>query len=95
MSYPPLYLCPHMKTKTPPKKTPPKKKPPAVTSENGRPTINAEAVDELIEQTIANLYALQMVWEEISLDELIEQTIANLYALQLVWEKISLKEELK
>ena len=74
MSYPPLYLCPHMKTKTPPKKTPPKKKPPkkkppAVTSENGRPTINAEMVDDLIEQTIANLYALQMVWEEISLKE--------------------------
>lgn len=64
MSYPPLYLCPHMKTKTPTKK-----KPPAVTRENGRPTINAEAVDELFEQTIANLYALQMVWEEISLKE--------------------------
>jgi hypothetical protein len=56
MSYPPLYLCPHMKTKTPTKK-----KPPVVTRENGRPTINAEAVDELIEQTIVNLYALQMV----------------------------------
>jgi hypothetical protein len=90
MSHPPLYLCPHMKTKATTKK-----KPPVVTRENGRPTINAEAVDELIEQTIANLYALQMVREEISLDELIEQTIANLYALQMVWEEISLKEELK
>lgn len=35
-----------------------KKKPPAVTRENGRPTINAEAVDDLFEQTIANLMAL-------------------------------------
>ena len=64
MSYPPLYLCPHMKTKTPTKK-----KPPAVTRENGRPTINAEAVDELFEQTIANLIALQDVWQKISLKE--------------------------
>lgn len=46
-----------------------KKKPPAVTRENGRPTINAEAVDELIEQAIANLYAVKMVWEKISLRE--------------------------
>ena len=46
-----------------------KKKPPVVTRETGRPTINAEAVDELIEQTIANLLALQMVWEKISLKE--------------------------
>jgi hypothetical protein len=36
---------------------------------NDRLTINAEAVDALIEQTIANLYALQMVWEKISLKE--------------------------
>ena len=43
-----------------------KKKPPVVTRENGRPTINAEALDDLIEQTIANLYALQMVWERIT-----------------------------
>jgi hypothetical protein len=42
MSHPPLYLCPHMKTKATTKK-----KPPAVTRENGRPTINAEAVDDL------------------------------------------------
>jgi hypothetical protein len=62
MSHPPLYLCPHMKTKATTKK-----KPLVVTRENGRPTINAEAVDELIEQTIANLYALQMEmprWEK-------------------------------
>ena len=64
MSHPPLYLCPHMKTKTPTKK-----KPPVVTRENGRPTINAEAVDELFEQTIANLMALQDVWQKISLKE--------------------------
>jgi hypothetical protein len=74
MSYPPLYLCPHMKTKTPPKKKPPKKKPPkkkppAVTSENGRPTINAEMVDDLFAETMQNLMALQLVWEKISLKE--------------------------
>ena len=64
MSYPPLYLCPHMKAKTPPKK-----KPPAVTSENGRPTINAEMVDDLFAETMQNLMALQLVWEKISLKE--------------------------
>jgi hypothetical protein len=64
MSHPPLYLCPHMKTKATTKK-----KPPVVTRENGRPTINAEAVDDLFEQTIANLIALQDVWEKISLKE--------------------------
>jgi hypothetical protein len=36
---------------------------------NERPTINAELVDELFEQTIANLMALQIVWEKISLKE--------------------------
>ena len=46
-----------------------KKKPPVVTRENGRPTINAEAIDDLFEQTIANLMALQVVWEKISLKE--------------------------
>ena len=51
-----------MKTKT-------TKKPPALTRKDGKVTINAEAVDELIEQTIANLYALQMVWEKITLKE--------------------------
>lgn len=50
-------------------KTPTKKKPPAVTRENGRPTINAELVDELFVQTISNLMALQVVWEKISLKE--------------------------
>jgi hypothetical protein len=71
MSYPPLYLCPHMKTKTPPKKNPPRKNPPppAVTSENGRPTINAEMVDDLFAETMQNLMALQLVWEKISLKE--------------------------
>ena len=54
--------------KTKPTKPKPKALP-AVSRENGRPTINAEAVGELIEQTIANLYALQMVWEEIRLKE--------------------------
>ena len=64
MSYPLLYLCPHMKTKTPTKK-----KPPTVTSENGRPTINAEMVDDLFAETMQNLMALQLVWEKISLKE--------------------------
>jgi len=64
MSYPLLYFCIHMKTKTPTKK-----KPPAVTCDNGRPTINAEVIDDLFEQTIANLMALQVVWEKISLKE--------------------------
>jgi hypothetical protein len=45
MSHPPaVHLTTHMKTKATTKK-----KPPVVTRENGRPTINAEAVDELIE----------------------------------------------
>ena len=34
-----------------------------------RPTIDAELVDELFEQTIANIMALQIVWEKISLKE--------------------------
>jgi hypothetical protein len=46
-----------------------KKKPPAVTSENGRPTINAEMVDDLFAETMQNLMALQLVWEKISLKE--------------------------
>jgi hypothetical protein len=50
-------------------KTPTKKKPPAATRNNGRATINAEMVDDLFEQTIANLMALQVVWEKISLKE--------------------------
>ena len=52
-----------MKTKVPTKKTP------AVTRDNGRVTINAEAIDDLFTETIANLMALQMVWEKISLKE--------------------------
>jgi hypothetical protein len=50
-------------------KTPTKKKPPAATRNNGRATINAEMVDDLFTQTIANLMALQVVWEKISLKE--------------------------
>ena len=50
-------------------KTPTKKKPPAVTRENGQVTINAEALDDLIEQTIANLFVIQSAWEKISLRE--------------------------
>jgi hypothetical protein len=103
MSYPPLYLCPHMKTKATTKKKPPatRKITPvelhlatlqrhiaqggnpndelthakyaktldALTAASDRPTINAEAVDELFEQTIANLMALQDVWQKISLKE--------------------------
>jgi hypothetical protein len=53
-------------------KTPIQKKPPAVTRENGRPTINAEVIDDLFTQTIANLMALQVVWEKISLKEELE-----------------------
>jgi hypothetical protein len=59
-----------MKTKKPTK--PQKattKKTPAVTRENGRVTINAEVIDDLFVQTIANLMALQIVWEKISLKE--------------------------
>jgi hypothetical protein len=50
-------------------KTPTKKKPPAVARENGRPTINAELVDDMFAETIQNLMALQAVWEKISLKE--------------------------
>ena len=64
MSDPPLYICPPMKKPKPTKKV---AKAPAKAKE--RPTINAEAVDALIEQTIANLYALQMVWDKISMKE--------------------------
>ena len=53
----------------PMKKKTTKKVAKAPATANDRPTINAEAVDALIEQTIANLYALQMVWEKISLKE--------------------------
>ena len=56
-----------MKTK---KTTKPRtKKTPAVTRENGRVTITAEAIDEIFTETIANLMALQIVWEKISLKE--------------------------
>ena len=64
-----------MKTKTPtkPRKSTQMKtkaaKRPAVTREDGRVTINAELVDDLLVQTIANLMALQVVWEKISLKE--------------------------
>jgi hypothetical protein len=50
-------------------KTPIQKKPSAVTRESGRPTINAEFVDDLFAETIQNLMALQVVWEKISLKE--------------------------
>lgn len=55
-----------MKTKQPTKK---KRAAPAAMHTHPKPTINAEAVDALIEQTIANLYALQMAWDKISLKE--------------------------
>ena len=56
-----------MKTKTPTTK----KKPaiPAGMRPHPRPTINAELVDDLFAETIANLMALQVVWEKISLKE--------------------------
>ena len=50
-----------MKTKKTTKKVAP--------AANERPTINAELVDQLFEETIANLIALQMVWDRISLKE--------------------------
>ena len=54
----------------PMKKKTTKKKPSAPAAMRPpKPTINAEAVDALFEQTIANLYALQIVWEKISLKE--------------------------
>lgn len=56
-----------MKTKKPNKKV---AKAPAAA--NHRPTINAELVDQLFEETIANLMALQIVWEKISLKEELE-----------------------
>ena len=56
-----------MKTKKPNKKV---AKAPAPA--NHRPTINAELVDQLFEETIANLMALQIVWEKISLKEELE-----------------------
>ena len=46
-----------------------KKKPPVVTRESGQVTINAEALDDLIEQTIANLFVIQSAWEKIRLKE--------------------------
>jgi hypothetical protein len=63
-----------MKTKTPTKpRNPTKKKTkaaiPAGMRPHPRPTINAELVDDLFKQTIANLMALQVVWEKISLKE--------------------------
>jgi hypothetical protein len=53
-------------------KTPIQKKPPAVTRENGQVTINAEAVDELFEQVIAEVIALRDIWQKISLKEELE-----------------------
>jgi len=50
-------------------KKPIQKKPSAVARENGRPTINAELVDALFVETIANMVALQAVWEKISRKE--------------------------
>ena len=64
MSYPPLYLCPHMKTKTPIQK-----KPPAVTRKNGRPTINAKLVDKLLADINSSLMALQLALKETSSKE--------------------------
>jgi hypothetical protein len=63
-----------MKTKTPTKPRKPNQKKtkaavPAIVRPHPRPTINAELVDDLFEETIANLMALQVVWEKISLKE--------------------------
>jgi hypothetical protein len=51
------------------KKKTTKQKPQALTRKDGKVTINAEAIDELFEDVIAKLYALQLVWEKISLKE--------------------------
>ena len=51
-----------MKTKKPTKKP----AVPAAMRPHPKPTINAEMVDQLFEQTIANMMALQVVWEKIS-----------------------------
>jgi len=66
-----------MKTKTPTKPRKPTQKKtkaaiPAGIRPRPRPTINAEMVDDLFVQTIANLMALQVVWEKISLKEELE-----------------------
>jgi hypothetical protein len=91
MSHPPaVHLTTHMKTKATTKK-----KPPAVTRENGRPTINAEAVDDLFEQTIANLAPS---WQKINaeaIDNLFVRNHRQPHSPPNVWEKISLKEELQ
>ena len=66
-----------MKTKTTTKprkmktKATTKKKPaiPAAMRPHPQPTINAELVDDLFAETIANLMALQVVWEKISLKD--------------------------
>ena len=52
----------------PMKKKTTKKKPPVPAAMRPHPkqTINAEVIDDLFTQTIANLMALQVVWEEIS-----------------------------
>jgi hypothetical protein len=51
------------------KKTTKKPTVPAAMRPHPKPTINAEMVDQLFEQTIANMMALQVVWEKISLKE--------------------------
>ena len=63
-----------MKTKKPTKPRKPTKKKtkaaiPAGMRPHPRPTINAEMVDDLFTQTIANMMALQVVWEKVSLKE--------------------------
>lgn len=56
-----------MKTKTPTTK----KKPaiPAAMRPHPRPTIDADLVDDLFSETIANLTALQAVWHRVSMKE--------------------------
>lgn len=66
-----------MKTKTPTKPRKPTQKKtkaaiPASMRPHPRPTINAELVDDLFEETIANLMALQVVWEKISFKKELE-----------------------
>jgi hypothetical protein len=66
-----------MKTKKPtkPQKATTKKTKAAIPAgmrPHPRPTINAEVIDDLFVQTIANLMALQVVWEKISFKKELE-----------------------
>lgn len=86
-----------MKKKTTKKPARKKAAVPAAMRPHPQPTINAEAVDDVFEKVVGNLYALHVMCERTNTEvvgQLLEETIASVIALQMVWEKISLKEEL-